>query len=82
MYDTLALVSNILVIIGSVIGMYLLSEKDKLGFVIFTFAEISILYLGLVTQNYGLAITGLLYILMNIYGYIKWEKEDATEESR
>jgi len=77
--STLLLISNIMVVIGAIVGMYLVSEKNKWGFVVFLLAEVSIAYIGVVTKNYGLLVVAGSYIFMNIYSYLKWRKQDLQQ---
>lgn len=68
------LVANIILFISALLGMYLISEQDKRGFIVFLVTEASLAYIGIVTKNYGCTATSLLYLIMNIYSWNKWTR--------
>lgn len=68
------LIANIILFLSALLGMYLISEQDKRGFIVFLVTEASLAYIGVVTKNYGCAATALLYLCMNIYSWNKWRK--------
>ena len=70
------LLANILIVISAVIGMFLIADKNKLGFIVFLITEASLTYIGYDSGNYGLIATAFVYLNMNIYSYIKWTKYD------
>jgi len=65
-------ICNVFSAVGACLGMLLLAHKNKLGFVIFFGVEISMSYIGWVTQQYGIIVMSLLYFLSNIYAFYKW----------
>ena len=66
---------NIVLVVSALIGMYMISNVDKRGFIVFLFVEFSMGYIGVATQNYGLVIAAVLYVTMNIYSWLKWSKK-------
>lgn len=54
--------------------MYLIAHKRREGFVVFLAVEFSMFYIGMATHNYGLCIAAGLYLVMNVYSWIKWGK--------
>lgn len=69
------ILANIIMVIGSIIGMYLIAHKDKRGFVVFLTTEIALVYIGAHSGNYGLVATAFIYLSMNVYSYTKWSTE-------
>jgi hypothetical protein len=68
------IIANIILVISAMIGMYCVAHKRKVGFIIFTFVESSMGYIGYSSGNYGLCLAAMLYFGMNIYSYIQWSK--------
>ena len=75
MFITLQLIANITVVVSNFIGLVLITKKERSGFLVFFIAEVSLAYLGAISLNYGLIALAIVYIIMNIYGYIEWGKE-------
>lgn len=69
---SILLLANITLVLGALIGMWHIANKNKKGFVIFLGVEASMSYIGYATSNYGLVIAAVLYLCMNIYSYLKW----------
>lgn len=72
---TTLLIANVVLLIGAVVGMSYIARRKKMGFVVFLFVEASMAYIGVATNNYGLVFTALVYLCMNIYSYLKWQRE-------
>lgn len=68
------IIVNIVLVVSAVVGMIAIAHKDKRGFVVFLLVEASMGYIGVKTQNYGLVIAAVIYLIMNIYSYLKWSK--------
>lgn len=63
---------EIISLITTLIGLYLLGEKEALGFLIFTvslFCQFYIFYKG---KNWFLVVQMIVLITFNIYNYNKW----------
>lgn len=73
------LLANIVLVISALTGMYCISNYDKRGFIIFFVVELSMGYIGIKTGNYGLTVAAVLYLVMNVVSYIKWQR---AEEKR
>jgi len=71
---TTLIIANIALLVGAIIGMYLIAHRDKRGFIIFLCVEASMAYIGVESGNYGLVLTAVVYLCMNVYSYIKWSK--------
>lgn len=64
--------ANILMVVSAVCGMILIAHKNRKGFVVYIITEITFVYIGWASDNYGLCIAGVLYFLINVYSFIKW----------
>ena len=67
-------VCNYVSAIGAVIGMLLIAHKRKIGFVVFVFVEISMIYIGYCTKQYGIIVMSIFYFMANIYAWYQWSK--------
>jgi hypothetical protein len=66
----------------SLYGAYLLGDKKKIGFVIFAISNIVWVVLGaFFMSSYGMAIGNFLFLLINVRGFIEWNKQDFEAES-
>ncbi len=72
---TILIAANVALLVGAIIGMLFIANRNKMGFVVFLFVEASMAYIGVATANYGLVLTAVVYLCMNIYSYVKWTKE-------
>jgi hypothetical protein len=66
------LLINIMVVLSSIVGMYLIAHYNRLGFAVFLITEACFISLGVITGQYGLIITAFIYLGMNIYSWRKW----------
>jgi nicotinamide riboside transporter PnuC len=65
---------NILYPILALIAMIMLAHKIKAAFIIFLFVEILMVYIGVTSGQYGIAVMAVMYFFTNIYAYRKWSK--------
>jgi hypothetical protein len=66
----------------SLYAAYLLGNKQKLGFIIFAISNIFWVLLGLFfMSSYGMAIGNFLFFLINVRGFINWNRSTVKEES-
>jgi hypothetical protein len=66
----------------SLYGAYLLGNKQKLGFIIFAISNVFWVLLGLFfMSSYGMAIGNSLFFLINVRGFINWNRATLKEES-
>jgi nicotinamide riboside transporter PnuC len=72
----IVLLLNIMFPILAVIGMYLLSKKNKNGFIVFLLMDAGMIYISLLYAQYGMTLTALLYVVMQSYAYYKWSEDD------
>lgn len=75
-------VCNIILPFAAVIGMYCIAHKLKIGFLVFLLAEMSMMYIGYTTENYGFVCTAILYVLMNIYSYLMWVRDEKRRKEK
>ncbi|MFM9950641.1 MAG: PnuC protein [Saprospiraceae bacterium] len=60
----------------SLLAVYLLGSKNKLGFISFSAANLLWIFLGFFLMNsLGIAIGNLVFLIMNIRGFISWNKK-------
>jgi 4-hydroxybenzoate polyprenyltransferase len=65
----------------SLYAAYLLGNKKKIGFVIFAISNIFWIILGVFfMSSYGMAIGNFAFFLINVRGYVEWNKEDPQPE--
>ena len=59
----------------SLLAVYLLGNKNKYGFVSFSVANATWIFLGFVFMNsLGIGIGNIVFLVMNIRGFISWNK--------
>lgn len=68
------ILSNIILVITAVLGMYFIAHKNRYGFIVFFITEACYVVIGVYTAQYGLIITAGVYFSMNVYSWIKWGK--------
>lgn len=73
---TLLIIPDILGLLFGVLGAILVGNKDKRGFLAFILGSLSHGCLGYFQGNYGLMLTCSIFIVIDIYYYIKWRKEE------
>lgn len=78
----LIIILNIILVVAAVLGMYMLSNHDKNGFIVFFVLEFVSIYLGIDSHNYGMCIAAIFYLIMNAYSYIKWSQTEKKYENR
>lgn len=66
----------------SLLAVYLLGNKNKLGFISFIIANLLWVILGFsLINSLGIAIGNLVFLIMNIRGYLSWNKTAEHEKS-
>jgi len=63
---------EIISLITTLIGLYLLGEKIALGFLIFTISLLCQIYIFYKGRNWFLVIQMIILIMFNIFNYTKW----------
>ncbi|MDD5459157.1 MAG: PnuC protein [Phycisphaerae bacterium] len=59
----------------TILGIYLLGSKKKAGFVVMMTGNITYIAFGLIANSSGVIVANLVFILMNIRGFISWTKK-------
>jgi nicotinamide riboside transporter PnuC len=62
----------------SLLAVYLLGNRNKLGFVSFIISNAIWVYVGYLTGSYAIAIGNFIFLLMNLRGWIRWKREAAN----
>lgn len=66
--DWLAMASSLLVV-------YLIGNKNQIGFISYILANVLWIYLGIFRmQTFGISIGNVFFLNMNVRGYLKWKK--------
>jgi hypothetical protein len=65
-------VLEIVSIIATIAGLYLLGEKIALGFIVFTISLICQAVIFYKNKNWVLIFKMLILVVFNIYNYFKW----------
>ena len=66
----------------SLYAAYLLGNKQKLGFIIFAISNVFWILLGVFfMSSYGMAIGNFAFLLINVRGFIHWNKATFKEQA-
>lgn len=66
----------------SLFAVYLLGNKNKFGFISFILANFLWVILGFsLINSLGIAIGNLVFLIMNIRGYLSWNNTSQNEKS-
>ena len=60
--------------------MYMISRKNKVGWVFRLIGQVGWLVLGFLTGFSSIWIWGFVFVVMDLYGYISWRKKDKLEK--
>lgn len=60
-------------------GMYLLSEKNKLGFIFQSISVFCSLVVASIALQYGFIVSNTVTFIIVIYGYFNWETQDKKK---
>lgn len=59
----------------SLFAVYLIGNKNKLGFISYVTANAIWIYLGIYKmQSYGISIGNIFFLAMNLRGFYKWKE--------
>ena len=67
---------DILVFLFGIAGAILLIYKKKIGFLSFVIHSILWGILSYANGNYGAVLTCIVFIIVDLFGYYKWTKEE------
>ena len=63
----------------SLLAVYLLGNKNKLGFISFSMANAIWVFLGFMMMNsLGIGVGNVVFLIMNIRGFISWNNKAQT----
>lgn len=64
---------------ASLFAVYLMGNKNRLGFLSYVMANAIWIYLGVFKmQSLGISVGNIFFLVMNLRGYFKWKKEPQT----
>lgn len=70
---------SIISLAATIIGLWYVSEKKKVGFIWYTVSLLCQLYIFTVQTNWFLVVQMIVLIASNILVYVKWRKGDLNE---
>ncbi len=60
---------------SSLLAVYLIGNKNRIGFISYILANALWIYLGVFKmQSFGISIGNIFFLIMNLRGYLKWKK--------
>lgn len=60
---------------SSLFAVYLIGNKNRIGFISYVLANALWIYLGVFKmQSFGISIGNIFFLIMNLRGYLKWKK--------
>lgn len=59
------------------LGVYLLGNQNKYGFVVFMVASVSWIVFGSITESYAVIIGSTIFLILHARGLYKWVRKDA-----
>ena len=63
----------------ALIGVYSLTKKKRVGWIVYFFAQVLSMYLYYLTELWGLFFVNIIFVFLSIKGYYEW-KEDRSKE--
>jgi hypothetical protein len=62
-------------------GMYFISKKDRWGWALRLMGEVGWVWIGLMAHWSSISMWGMLFILIDLNGFLNWRKEDKENDS-
>ena len=59
------------------LGVYMLGNKNRVGFVLFMIASASWVTFGVLTQSIAVVLGSLTFLIMHLRGLLKWSRVGA-----
>ncbi len=60
---------------SSLFAVYLIGNKNRIGFLSYVLANALWIYLGVFKmQSFSISIGNIFFLIMNLRGYLKWKK--------
>jgi hypothetical protein len=60
-------------------GVYLLGNKNKLGFALFMIASLSWATFGVLTKSTAMIIGSSIFFIMHLRGWLNWRREETIK---
>ncbi|HEX8264873.1 MAG TPA: nicotinamide mononucleotide transporter [Pyrinomonadaceae bacterium] len=61
-------------------GVYLLGNKNKIGFILFMIASLSWMIFGVLTGSIAMTIGSLIFFTMHLRGFLNWKRTENKGE--
>ena len=66
----------------SLLSVYLLGNKNRVGFLVFSASNSAWIFLGLTWMtSLGIAVGNTIFLFMNIRGFVNWGRQDRPTPS-
>jgi hypothetical protein len=65
----------------ALLGLYLVTQKKRIGFLIFIVKEMILIGYTIKTAQYGFAVVEPIFVAVNVNGYLKWRREEKITTS-
>ncbi len=60
----------------SLFAVYLIGNKNRIGFISYILANALWIYLGVFKmQSFGISVGNIFFLMMNLRGFLKWKKD-------
>jgi hypothetical protein len=66
---------DLLAMILTFIGLYLIGSKKKFGFVVASIGNALWVVLGIIVQSSGLIFANIVIVILYIRGFLRWKKQ-------
>jgi nicotinamide riboside transporter PnuC len=61
---------------ASLLAVYLIGNKNRIGFISYILANALWIYLGVFKmQSFGISVGNVFFLMMNLRGFLKWKKD-------
>jgi len=60
-------------------AVFLLGNKNKIGFLIFMMASVSWITFGLYVGSYAIVTGSTIFFIMHLRGFIKWRRDEREQ---
>lgn len=61
---------------ASLLAVYLIGNKNRIGFISYVLANALWIYLGVFKmQSFGISVGNVFFLMMNLRGFLKWKKD-------
>ena len=81
MFNLIIIIASIFAAIFELVGIWLVGNKNKIGFMSLIFCGILWVFVALNSspKTIGLLVVVPIALIMNIRNYLKWKKDDKTK---